>query len=206
MRQRSVARIGAALLPDFPLTDEGPLGRAGLAAGAGTFRALADMVEGLPYGRITASGDWTAVLAERRGTCSSKHALLAATAYEHGRPAVELLLGVFVMSEATTPGVGETLAAFGLAGVPEAHCYLRCAGQRVDLTGLAAGAESPFATMSGEIVVAPADLPAVKVTRHQEALAEWARTQGLDPAPVWAAREACIAALSAHVSRRPAVP
>jgi hypothetical protein len=193
-------------IPDFPLTDAGPLGRATHAAGVRTFCALADLVEGLPYGRVTATGDWTAVLAERRGTCSSKHALLAATAHEHGRPDVELLLGVFMMSEATTPVVAATLATFGLAAVPEAHCYLRYAGQRVDLTGLAPGTESPFATLLSEAVVAPADLPAVKLTRHQVALAAWARTQGLDPAHVWAAREACIAALCADSPRRQAVP
>jgi hypothetical protein len=44
------------------------------------------------------------------------------------------MLGLFNMEEINTPGVGEALRQCGLTSIPEAHCYLRFGGERVDLT------------------------------------------------------------------------
>lgn len=192
--------MSIALLPDFPITASGPLSTTCRTAGLHSFRALAAHVARLRYGRPAAPGDWAAVLMEGRGTCSSKHALIAATAREHGRTDVELVLGVFEMSEATTPGVGAALAYHGLTSVPEAHCYLRHADERIDITGLPAGSASPFAALLSEVLVAPADLAAQKVSHHQAALESWAAARGLDPQGLWVAREACIRALSTHAA------
>lgn len=187
-------------LPEFSLRDAGPFGRACLAAGAHTFRGAAALVARLPYGRPDA-GDPVAVLREQRGTCSSKHVLLARLSREHGRVDVELVLGVYLMNGNNTPGVGPVLARHGLASVPEAHCYLRYRGQRVDCTGLAPGRTSPLAALLGEEPVEPDALAARKAARHRAVIHEWAAARGRDPRAVWAAREACIAALSAAWAR-----
>lgn len=181
----------------FPI-DAARLARTDPAAGAcKTFIELAEYVRSLPYGRTTRPGDPWAVLAERRGTCSAKHQLLATVARDAGRAEVRLTVGVYSMSEGNTPDVGAVLAAAGVPSIPEAHCYLTVGGRRFDFTGLAGGKESPFAALIEEHVVAPTELPARKRAIHARALARWARAAGLSEAAAWSLREACIAALAA---------
>jgi hypothetical protein len=45
-----------------------------------------------------------------------------------------LVLGIYEMSGRNTPVVGGVLAKYGLTSLPEAHCYLRVATDRIDLT------------------------------------------------------------------------
>ncbi len=97
------------------------------------FRAAAQYVCGLPYGRNSNAGDPLIVLTEQRGTCSTKHALLRRLAIEQELNLL-LVLGIFEMTERNTPGVGAVLQRYGLTGLIEAHCYLRTAGKRIDVT------------------------------------------------------------------------
>jgi hypothetical protein len=92
-------------LPDFALDDSPPLGARFAALGILDYRGAARHVRSLPYGRNSDRSDWMLVLNEGRGTCSTKHALLAELARENGRR-VALMLGVYEMDEANTPGVG----------------------------------------------------------------------------------------------------
>jgi hypothetical protein len=107
--------MSVAPLPDFPLDPQLPLGGRFAALGLRRFHAAAEYVWRLPYGRTTDRADYTAVLTERRGTCSTKHALLAATAREHAQP-LQLVLGIYEMDERNTPGVGSILKQHGLCG------------------------------------------------------------------------------------------
>jgi hypothetical protein len=52
--------------------------------------------------------DILAVLNERRGPCSTKHALLKALADEQGLP-IRLMLGIYEMNARNTPGIGRVL-------------------------------------------------------------------------------------------------
>ena len=118
-----------------PLTADGPITRLFRAAGAHDFPAAALHVLRLPYGRITDRSRFWLVVEEGRGTCTTKHATLAELAREQDID-VQLMLGIYEMSERNTPGVGRVLTAHGLSYIPEAHCYLRCQGERVDMTGI----------------------------------------------------------------------
>ena len=120
-------------LPDFSLESQKGSSGQFVALGIESYRAAADYVWRLPYGRNSDRSDYRLVLKENRGTCSTKHALLANLAQEHEHP-VELLLGIYGMNEHNTPGVGSVLRKYGLDFVPEAHCYLSYLGERVDLT------------------------------------------------------------------------
>lgn len=184
-----------SLLPSFPVASRSALGEAVRGFGFESFPALAAHVAGLPYGRVADPVDAVSVLREGRGTCSSKHRLLAAVAQDAGHPEIELIVGLYAMSEANTPGVGAVLGATPGGWIPEAHTWLRVAGARVDLTGLPAGAESPFDALIEEHVVPPAALVETKTRLHREVLAQWAPTVGLSAAEAWTLREACIAAL-----------
>jgi len=133
-----------AALPERHLVPVGEVSAAFRARGCHTFRDAAGLLWNLPYGRNADRADYRLVLVEGRGTCSTKHALLAALAIEQ-RIAIELRLGIYQMTDANTPGVGRVLERAGLPSIPEAHCWLRHLGVDVDVTmppGLPAVARS----------------------------------------------------------------
>ena len=101
-------------LASRPLAADGPVTARFRALGAHDFAAAAVHVLQLPYGRVTDRSKFWLVLDEGRGTCTTKHATLAALAREQGID-VQLMLGIYEMSERNTPGVGPVLRAYGLA-------------------------------------------------------------------------------------------
>lgn len=190
-----------AMKPDFPIIASGSVTHAVLRLGIDHFQALAEHVLQLPYGR-PATQDILSVLEEQRGTCSSKHRLLAAVAHESERPEIELIVGIYAMSENNTPGVGSVLTAAGVASIPEAHCYLRHQGQRHDFTGLESDLSSPFEALLAEHVVTPANLPTEKARLHRDELQSWAAHHKLAFDEAWALREKCIEVLVADNAQR----
>lgn len=181
-------------LPSFALNARRPLGRRFAALGLGDYRGAARYVRSLPYGRNSDRSDWRLVLEEGRGTCSTKHALLAELARENGRP-VPLVLGVYEMDGENTPGVGSVLGDHGLRCVPEAHCYLMHGGVRVDVTRESEGAAQEQRFLQEE-EIEPDQIGGYKVEAHRAFVGRWAESRGLDPERVWRAREECIAALA----------
>lgn len=187
-------------LPDHALLDAGPDSKELLARGLRDYRAAARYLHGLPYGRTSDRSDPRLVLREGRGTCSTKHALVAAVAAEQRLP-VFLTVGIYDMSEANTPGVGPVLAAHGLESVPEAHCYLSYGGARVDVTRSGVSSLAAITEFHREWRIDPAQIGDHKVSLHRSFLREWLDRQhgvGLTLEELWAIREACIAALAAR--------
>lgn len=182
----------------FAIHPSGTLCESVLALGLTSFDQLAEHVRSLPYGRTSNTADLLAVLEEERGTCSSKHQLLAAVAHECGHHEVHLTVGIYEMSEQNTPGVGTVLSSASLSAIPEAHCYLTVNSERFDFTGLSPGSSSPFDALLAEHIVSPIGLPQTKIRLHMHAVAIWAGTVGVSAVSAWATREACIAALSAN--------
>lgn len=185
-------------LPARPLTGDGVVTGRFRARGLTDFAQAARWVQALPYGRTSSPDDVTLVLTEGRGTCSSKHALLAALAGELGLDLV-LTLGIYEMSEANTPGVGAVLRRHGLTTIPEAHCYLVHAGRRIDLTRTV-GAAEPIGAFLHEEAIGVDQIGAYKVALHRRALADWIAREpaarGRALSDVWAIREECIARMS----------
>jgi hypothetical protein len=93
------------VLPPVSLQPAGPLSAESMARGSTDFRAAGRYVQALPYGRTADRADFRAVLRAGKGTCSTKHALLAALAHEQDLPVV-LTLGIYDMHARNTPGVG----------------------------------------------------------------------------------------------------
>ena len=177
----------------------GRVGSALRASGLTQFGAAANYVKSLPYGRTFQPADPLSILREHRGTCSTKHALLALAAGEMGSFSVELMLCFFDMNERTTRGVGRVLKTYGLTSIPEAHCYLRIDGSPYDFTGLPQSTESPLDNIFSEEVVTPRELLAEKAARHRAYIRALAKQHNFDPEVVWQAREKCIETLSTHV-------
>jgi hypothetical protein len=92
-------RSWEALVPR-KLTPSGAVSTAFLSIAKTDLRAAAKHVCELPYGRNGDPDDPLAVLAEHRGTCSTKHALLRRLAIEQEIDVV-LILGIYEMNDAT---------------------------------------------------------------------------------------------------------
>ena len=176
-------------IPNFPLDPTLPIGGLFLQRGCGDFRSAVALVRSIPYGRTSSRSDFRRVLDEGRGTCSTKHALLRGLAREHEQP-VLLYLGIYEMSEANTPGVGQILERYGLTSVPEAHCYLRWHGAPIDATGIEGG--DPLRSLLHEEEIEPEDVGEYKPAVHRRFLESWATASNLDATRAWGAREACI--------------
>jgi len=193
-------------MQNTPLTADGPITRLFRAVGARDFESASLHVLRLPYGRISDRSRFWLVLEEGRGTCTTKHATLAELAREQGIH-VQLMLGIYEMSERNTPGVDRVLAAHGLTCIPEAHCYLRSDDERIDMTGVPAGAV-PIERFLHEEPITVDQIGAYKIEVHRRFLRDWiprteaARGRSLDD--VWRIREACIAALGAGTYATPA--
>ena len=186
-------------LPESSLAGLGSHSKALLDAGCTTYREAARFVHELPYGRNSDRSDYRRVLIEGLGTCSTKHALLAAVAREEGL-IVDLTLGIYEMTEANTPGVGGVLSAHGLSSIPEAHCYLRYRGQRIDITRSGESPLETIATIQQETSISPDQIGEYKLDFHKRFLKSWLAEHPhlhFTPEELWSIREECILALSA---------
>jgi hypothetical protein len=179
---------------------EGAITSAFSQLGKRDFRSAGQYIQALPYGRNSHPGDPLIVLTEKRGTCSTKHALLRGLAIEQNLD-IALVLGIYEMSEQNTPGVGVVLAKYGLAILPEAHCYIRMAGKRIDVTRAAyLLLAEPIADFLHEEEIDPTQITNYKTEIHKQYLSRWMTDNGgLDGpsiADIWKIREECIASLS----------
>ncbi len=188
------------ILPDTPLRPAGDITAQFLTVGVADFRRAAAYLNRLPYGRNTRREDGRAVLKDGRGTCSTKHALLAALAAELHMDEIALTLGLFKMTERNTPGVGAVLAQYDLPYMPEAHCYIRYREMRVDITRSGQEPSEPISQLMHETPISPEQIGAYKTDWHQRLIQQWVTAsdmaKGRSWEEVWRIREACIAALS----------
>jgi hypothetical protein len=184
-----------------PLESNGAITSAFLQLGKQDFRSAGQYIQALPYGRNTHPSDLLVVLTEKRGTCSTKHALLRRLAIEQNWD-FALVLGIYEMTEQNTPGVGAVLAKCGLAVLPEAHCYLRAAGIRIDVTRAThQGLVKPISDFLYEEEIDPAQITSYKTGLHKQYLSRWIADNGglggRSLADIWKIREQCIVSLSA---------
>lgn len=182
---------------DFCLRPVGEVSRAFQSLGVRTFREAARYVQVLPYGRNIDRADARSVLREGKGTCSTKHALLAMLAKENNIP-VRLMVGIYLMNETNTPGVGGVLERHGFKEIPEAHCYLRLNERYLDFTRLTGQMDGVALSFLAEKEIAPEGIGEEKIRFHQDYLKHWVTSPSVpikDWREVWEIREECIAAL-----------
>lgn len=155
-------------------------------------------VRALKYERISNPTQFELVLKEYRGTCSSKHGLVASLAEAEGWQEVQLWNVLYEMNEENTPGVGKVLDEYGLTHLPEAHTILKIKGMVADITGLPAGASTAMDAVICEKRISALELVDGKVKWHQELMRKWLADEKVDMSfeTLWAIREKCIEALS----------
>lgn len=173
----------------------GPLSAACVDRGIISFSSFIEWVEQLPYRRNSDRTDYSLVLTEECGACSTKNALVKAVALENNWEDVQLFLGIYKMSDKTNPGIGDILSSYDLDEIPEAHTYLKINGEIRDVTGLPAGAESFEKTLFDEIAIEPNQIGDYKIAWHLEHLRAYASDKKLSLEKVIEIREACIAFL-----------
>ena len=186
-------------LPDVVLKAAGELSINFLVRGISDFQAAGCYLHQLPYGRNSDRADYRLVFAEERGTCSTKHALLAELAREQNLPVV-LTLGIYEMHERNTPGVGRILDKYRMPFVPEAHCYLTYEGTRIDVTRSGLEPMEPIVKLLHEETITPEQIGDYKVHVHHRFLRQWSTQTTLTHQrsfeEIWRIREECIAALA----------
>jgi hypothetical protein len=104
------------------------------------------------------------------------------------------------MHERNTPGVGAVLARYGLAALPEAHCYVTYEGTRIDITRSGTEPTEPIAQFLHEEAIMPEQIGDYKVTLHRQFMQDWVinhveTVRGWSFEDMWRIREECIAAL-----------
>lgn len=184
---------------NFMILPKGKISNFLLVLGINDFHQATEYVGHLPYGRNTNGTDYQSVLIERKGTCSTKHALLSSLCIEQGIEEIKLFTGIYEMNERNTSGVGSVLIKYGLNSIPEAHCYLKYNNYRFDFTRLDAQGE-PIEEFLAEEQIDPSKIGNFKTDFHRAYLHTWLDNQELAEKftldRLWKVREECIAALS----------
>ncbi|WP_343636848.1 hypothetical protein [Fluviicola sp.] len=158
---------------DFQLTSGEPYSARFREAGIDSFVQACEFVAQLPYGRNANREDFGLVLSEGKGTCSSKHALLASLALENGHPEVELIAGIFLMNEETHAKLNVFFTGKSYSNIPECHCYLRFQGERFDYTDTSNGLERIAPKIVREQRIDPNQVTDWKIMIHKHYLQGW---------------------------------
>ena len=162
------------------------------------FDELINKVKNIPYGRNTNRYDFSLVLSENKGTCSSKHALLKDFADKNEIENVKLFIGIFKMDEVNTPKLGDLLSKNNIKYIPEAHCYLKINQIPVDATTSDSFYDKIKQDIMEEIEILPNQVSDFKVAYHKAFLKKWIKetNQNNTFEEIWRIREECISKLS----------
>lgn len=183
---------------NWQLTSNHPLTKFAKSLGIQTWNNLVIYISKLPYGRTSNREDLSLVFTEQKGTCSSKHALLASIAEENQLNNVSLLLVLFKMNGMNTPKIGSVLYKYNLPYIPEAHTVIQVGDSIVDATSPDANYEALENVVLHSEVINSSQIIDYKVQKHQDYLKDWLQktTYNFSFEEVWNIREECINALS----------
>ena len=115
--------------------------------------------------------DYLSIFDEFRGTCSTKHAILAALANEHHQD-VQLKMVICKLDQNVDKTVGKLLLQLKVPYFPEAHCYIKCSKGALDLT-FPDQDIVPSVSVLKEYDISPKDIGDKKVSIHHEYIKFW---------------------------------
>ena len=120
-------------LPDAEINPVGELSIKFLDLGIKTFRGACDYVHTIDYGYNTNYDDKMIFFKEKKGTCTTKHAVIAGLAEELEIPLYKHVC-IYKFTEDITTGVDEILKKFEIPYIPMVHCFLVYEKYKFDLT------------------------------------------------------------------------
>lgn len=162
------------------------------------FIELIEKVKHIPYGRNANRFDFSLLISENKGTCSTKHAFLKDYADKNKIQNVKLYIGIFKINEENTSKIFPLLFENQINYIPEAHCYLKVDGIPLDITT----SESFYAKIKNDILeeieIEPIQVANYKVNYHKDFLKKWIieTNQNKTFNEIWTIREKCIQKLS----------
>jgi hypothetical protein len=143
------------VFPECKIAGQGDMTRQFLIRKITSFKAACAYVHGMPYGYNTDRDDLLGLFKEGKGSCTTKHAVIATLAGELNLP-VGKQIGIYAMTEALVNGTDTILNQFGLPYLPMVHCFLVHETHRVDLTeGNHNGKNGPIDHFLWTVDVAP---------------------------------------------------
>ena len=163
------------------------------------FETLIEEVKNIPYGRNSNREDFSLVISENKGTCSSKHAYLKDYADNNHIKNVSLHIGLYKMNGFNTK-IGSVLNEYNLEYIPEAHCYLKIDGTVVDVTSK----ESNFEKLKNDILeeteIESYQVSEFKIQYHKNYIKKWIIDHQINYTfdEIWNIREQCIKQLSIY--------
>jgi hypothetical protein len=165
--------------------------------GIKTWGDLLKFVKQIPYGRNSNRIDFSLILSENKGTCSSKHAFLKEIANQNNIKNIELIIGIYKMNEFNTK-IGTILSANKVEYIPEAHCYLKIDGIRFDGTSSDSEFDKIKNDLLEEIEIEPYQVGDFKIEYHQKFIKNWLieNNSKFSFKQIWKIREQCIENLS----------
>lgn len=120
-------------LPEALIKPVGEISRKFLNLGIKSFRQACEYIHNIEYGYNTDYEDRMILFKENKGTCTTKHAIIAGLAEELGIPLYKHV-GVYKFTEEISSGTNEILRKHNIPYVPLAHCFLVYKEFQFDLT------------------------------------------------------------------------
>lgn len=162
-----------------------------------TWKETLLFVKNLPYRRNSNRTDFSLVITEKIGTCSSKHAYLKDFADKKNIENVKLVIGIYKMKESNTK-IGNILSENNIEYIPEAHCYLKIDGIPLDCTTSNSNFDKIKKDILQEIEIDPYQVADFKIDFHQNYIKKWLfeTNSKFSFDQIWKIREKCIENLS----------
>jgi len=120
-------------IPNAEIKDKGEISKRFLELGITLFREACKYVHNIEYGYNSNYDDKMIFFKERKGTCTTKHAVITGLAEELNIPLYKYV-GVYKFTEEISTGANKILEKYKLPYVPIVHCFLVYKDYRFDLT------------------------------------------------------------------------
>ncbi|MHA1984335.1 MAG: hypothetical protein ACW967_08265 [Candidatus Hodarchaeales archaeon] len=120
-------------LPDSPISASGLMSEKFLELDIKSFTKACVYVHKTQYGYNSNYDDKLIFFKEKKGTCTTKHAVIGGLAEELKIPLYKSV-GIYKLTEEISEGVNELLEKYKVPYVPLVHCFLVFKQYRFDLT------------------------------------------------------------------------
>ncbi|MBD3194161.1 MAG: hypothetical protein GF317_03840 [Candidatus Lokiarchaeota archaeon] len=120
-------------LPDKKIVSKGEMSKKFLSLGIDSFKEACLYVHDQEYGYNSDYSDHMIFFKEGKGSCTSKHAVIAALADELEIPLYKKV-AIYELTEDITDGAGKIIKKYGIPYIPMQHCFLVYKDYRFDLT------------------------------------------------------------------------
>lgn len=120
-------------LPDKKITSSGEISNKFLNLHIKSFKDACYYIHDLEYGYNSTYEDDLILFKENKGTCTTKHAIIAGLAEELGI-SLHKHMGIYKFTEKISRGADEIMEKYNIPYVPMVHCFLTYKTFRFDLT------------------------------------------------------------------------